>query len=64
MPDRFSLRHFSFSALLDEPSALTRRPLYRRIGGHLRSVLRRSLDLFDRASHPSGAPVPPAHLRV
>jgi SAM-dependent methyltransferase len=40
------------------------RPLYRRIGGRLRGAARRWLNLFDRAFDPSGAPVPPAHLRI
>ncbi len=34
------------------------------MGGRLRHVARRSLNLIDRASDPSGLPVPPAHLRV
>jgi SAM-dependent methyltransferase len=42
---------------------LVSRPLYKRIAGRLRGAARRSLNLFDRASDPSGAPVPPAHLR-
>lgn len=40
------------------------RPLYRQIGGRVRAILRRSLNLIDRAVDPSGAPVPPAHLRL
>jgi SAM-dependent methyltransferase len=40
------------------------RPLWRRIAGRLRGAQQRSLNLFDRASDPSGAPVPPAHLRA
>lgn len=43
---------------------MTRRPLYRQVGGRVRAILRRSLNLFDRAVDPSGAPVPPAHLRI
>lgn len=39
------------------------RPLWKRVGGRVRGVLRRSLNLADRARDPSGAPVPPAHLR-
>ncbi len=39
------------------------RPLWKRIGGRLRGAARRSLNVIDRASDPSGAPVPPAHLR-
>lgn len=45
-------------------SALTNRPLWRRVGGRARSVWRRSLNRFDRSSDPSGAPVPPGHLRI
>jgi SAM-dependent methyltransferase len=45
-------------------SALTKRPLYKRIGGRARAILRRALNLIDRPSDPSGAPVPPAHLRI
>jgi SAM-dependent methyltransferase len=40
------------------------RPLYRQIGGRARAIFRRSLNIIDRASDPSGAPVPPAHLRI
>ena len=40
------------------------RPLWRRVGGRVRRAWRRSLNLFDRASDPAGAPVPPAHLRL
>ena len=43
---------------------MTRRPLYRRVGGRVRAILRRSLNLIDRASDPTGAPVPPADLRI
>jgi SAM-dependent methyltransferase len=39
-------------------------PLWKRIGRRLRHAWRRSLNPFDRASDPSGAPVPPAHLRL
>ncbi|HTL44022.1 MAG TPA: class I SAM-dependent methyltransferase [Vicinamibacterales bacterium] len=41
-----------------------KRPLHRRIGGRVRAAARRSLNLFDRASDSTGAPVPPAHLRL
>ncbi len=41
-----------------------RRAWWKRVGGRLRHVARRSLNLIDRASDPSGLPVPPAHLRV
>jgi SAM-dependent methyltransferase len=54
----------SFVAFASEHSPLTRRPLYKRVGGRARDVLRRSLNLFDRAADPSGLPVPPAHLRA
>ena len=40
------------------------RPLYRRLGGRARTAFRRSLNVFDRATDPTGAPVPPAHLRL
>lgn len=43
---------------------MTGRSLYRRFGGRVRAILRRSLNLIDRASDPTGAPVPPAHLRI
>lgn len=39
------------------------RPVWRRIGARVLGGWRRALDLFDRAVDPSGAPVPPAHLR-
>jgi len=42
----------------------TKRPVWKRVGGRVRGVLRRSLNLVDRAVDPSGAPVPPAHLRI
>jgi SAM-dependent methyltransferase len=42
----------------------TRRPLWKRLGGRARGIWRRTLNVFDRASDPSGAPVPPAHLRM
>ena len=45
-------------------SPIARRPLWKRLGGRFRSAIRRSLNLIDRASDPSGAPVPPAHLRI
>lgn len=38
--------------------------MWRRVGGRVRGAWRRSLNRFDRASDPSGVPVPPAHLRV
>src|SRR5215831_18384356 len=44
--------------------ARSQRPLWRRIAGRLRTAQRRSLNVFDRASDPSGAPVPPADLRA
>ena len=53
-PSLFGVRH----------PQLTKRPIYRRIGGRVRAILGRSLNVFDRASDPSGAPVPPAHLRA
>lgn len=59
--NRFRVQGSAFSI---QHLALTRRPLYKRIGGCLRSAWRRTLTLFDRASDPSGAPVPPAHLRI
>jgi SAM-dependent methyltransferase len=43
---------------------VTRRPLSRQIAGGARAALQRCLNLFDRASDPSGAPVPPAQLRI
>jgi SAM-dependent methyltransferase len=45
-------------------STHARRPLWKRIGGRFRSAWRRTISIFDRASDPSGAPVPPAHLRI
>src|SRR4051794_26137863 len=63
MPNAERVRHSSFAAFGIHHSALTGRPLYRRIG-RVRGALRRSLNLIDRASDPSGAPVPPGHLRV
>jgi SAM-dependent methyltransferase len=46
------------------PPPVARRPLWKRLGGRFRSAVRRSFNLFDRATDPSGAPVPPAHLRL
>jgi SAM-dependent methyltransferase len=40
------------------------RPLWKRVGGRVRRGVQRSLNVFDRASDPSGAPVPPADLRA
>jgi SAM-dependent methyltransferase len=45
-------------------SRAARRPLWKRIGGRIRGATRRALSLIDRAADPSGAPVPPAHLRT
>jgi SAM-dependent methyltransferase len=41
-----------------------RRPLWKRLGGRVRGMSRRALNVFDRATDASGAPVPPAHLRI
>lgn len=40
-----------------------RQPLWKRAARAARDAWRRSFNLVDRASDPSGAPVPPAHLR-
>ncbi len=45
-------------------SRLDRRPLLRRVAGRVRAAWRRGISLVDRAADPSGAPVPPAHLRI
>lgn len=41
-----------------------KRPLWRRVGGRVRGAWRRSLNVLDRATDPSGSPVPPADLRL
>ena len=45
-------------------TARTRRPLLRTLAGRVRRAWHRGLSLADRATDPSGLPVPPAHLRL
>src|SRR4029078_12104107 len=46
------------------PFVIYMRSLYRQLGGRVRAMLSRSINIFDRASDPSGLPVPPEHLRA